>query len=148
MNQENRNMTIQKPSMEQHLPGQEDKGFVTMTLVTVIAAVGLFIALSIFYRSNLFSEIVGSSEGAHKARALASACIEEGLQKVRDDPSSAGSFELSLGGGSCDYQITNISPDNSSIHAIGEFIPYSKVIDIQIDKSGERLIISSWQEDL
>ncbi|MDD4409257.1 MAG: hypothetical protein PHW52_01230 [Candidatus Pacebacteria bacterium] len=135
--------------MEQHQLGKnKEQGFVSMLLVIVITAVGIFIALSIFSNSNLFSEGIISFEDGQKAKALANACIEDGLQRIRDNSSVSGSYNLTIGGGSCSYVINNVSPTDIIISSTGIFKESTRTVTITINQTTPQILINTLNEGL
>jgi hypothetical protein len=130
--------------MEQQQRG--DEGFVSLILVSVVCAVGLFVALSVFANNKFLSMSVASLDNSTKAKALADACIEEGLSKVRVDDSVSGSFSISFTSGSCSYSITNNSPTDIVIQASGLSGRSTERVRISITATSPEILIGSYQE--
>lgn len=142
-------MIIQKLSMEPHQQDLKNKqGFITLILVSVISAIGLFFALSIFASSGIFLKAVSSLESGNKARALAVACSEDALQAIRENVNISGTYNLSFSSGTCSYMITNSGPTNISIIATGIVDSHTKIVNISIDQTTPQIRIFSWQEGL
>ena len=133
--------------MAQHqLDKKNNQGFISMILVLVICSVGIFITLSIFANTHIFSDSISSFQYGQKAKALANACIEDALDKIRTDNSTSGVFQLTISNSICDYEIENISSSNITITAKGWFHGHSKEIEVIINQTDPKIIIEQWIE--
>jgi hypothetical protein len=79
-------------------------GYITVISVIIIGAIVTAIAVSLLNNGIDASRNSLSRIGLAQARALADACAEEALQKIRDS-SYTGSFNLSFAAGRCDRLI-------------------------------------------
>lgn len=127
---------------------KNNQGFVAIVLVSVVSAIGLFFALSLFASSGIFLKAVSSFEYGSKARALALACSENALQEIRNNTSISGTYSLTFPSGSCTYVITNSGPTNITIVSTGVLDNNTKIINISIDQTDPQIRVSSWKESL
>jgi len=105
----NQVINTQKNFMALLLPNKKDNGFVALIIVLVMNAVGVMIVMFLLFHSGLFSDNINSFQAAAEARGFASACSEEALLAIKDNPVATQS-EMSFEGGKCSYEI--VSYDN------------------------------------
>lgn len=147
-------MIIQKPSMPQL---QEDKirnknirktetGFITLVSVLLVGAVGLSIALSTVLLGVGASRTNFAIEQSGKAKALANACAEEALEKIRESTPFTGSGNLSLGGGTCSYTVTSTGDTTRSVASSGTIGTITRKVNITVTQINPEIIVNPWVE--
>lgn len=122
------------------------KGYIILLSVLLIGAAGLSIAISIILLGVAQARNSASVSSFSEARALASACAEEGLQQIRDDEYFAGSAELTFSNGTCTYTVIYQGGDNREIQAVGEVGNTISRIKVTTDTIAPTINIASWQE--
>lgn len=136
-------MTIRKHSSDQRL---SSKGFTLLLSVLILGVVGTTIAVSLLLLGIGATRTSFTLEQSQKARALANACAEEALQKIRETTSFTGTGALTLTGDTCIYTVTNTGGQNRTITAIGTAGTATRKIAITLDKINPEIDIVSWQE--
>ena len=86
---------------------QKRGGYVVLLGVLIVGAIGISVTLSLLLLGLGSSRTSFASEQSFQAKALASACAEEGLQQIRDTMSYTGTGGLTLGQGSCTYVVSS-----------------------------------------
>ncbi|MCR4328496.1 MAG: hypothetical protein NUV53_03180 [Patescibacteria group bacterium] len=122
------------------------QGYITLISVLVVGAVGIAITISLILLGLSSSRTSFAVEQSNQAKALVNACVEEGMQQIRDATSFTGSGSLTLGQGVCSYTVTSQGGQNRTIVAsstVGTIIRKTKVI---IDKINPTIQVVSWQE--
>src|SRR3990167_9131747 len=108
-----------------------NSGYIILVSVLVVSAVGVAIALSLLLLGLGSSRTSFAVEQSNQAKALANACAEEALQKIRNSVPFEGSDGLALGQGTCDYTVTKQTAQNRTITAsgaVGTLIRKTKII--------------------
>lgn len=124
------------------LKQKKQSGFIAMVSLLIITTAGLTIALSIGIAAIEELQVSLHISESAKARALANTCIEEGLERLRNDFSNY-SATLSIGGDSCIINAV-VSGSNATVTATGTKDVYTQKIEIQVDNTLE---VTSWQEE-
>ena len=83
---------------------------------------------------------------ASEAYYLASACAEEGLQRIRDSAVFEGSANLFFSNGSCNYNVIAQGPNNRTINSSGSAGDIIRKISITINSISPSINIVSWTE--
>ncbi len=125
---------------------KQPEGFITLVSVLVVGAAGIAIALSLLLLGIGNSRTSFAIEQSNQAKALANACAEEALQRIRDSTPFTGSANLLLGRGACAYTVTSQGAQNRTIIAsgtVGTIIRKTKVV---IDKINPAIGVTFWQE--
>ena len=117
------------------------RGFIALIALLVITAAGLTIGLSVSLVGIEELQITLSHSQSARARALASSCIEEGLERLRNDFSNY-SGTLSIDGNSCIINVT-VNGSTASLNATGTFETSTQIIKIDVTSN---LTVTSWQE--
>lgn len=125
---------------------QPRSGFITLISVLVVGAVGIAISMSLILLGLGSSRTSFAIEQSDQAKALANACAEEALQKIKDSIPYTGTGNLAIGQGSCNYTVTNQGGQNRTITATGAVGTITRKEKIIIDKITPAIQIVSWQE--
>lgn len=123
-----------------------NKGFVALISVLIVSAVGVVISVSLLLLGLGSSRTGFALERSNQVKALVNACAEEALQKIKSSPSFSGSGNISLGGGTCSYTVTNLGGQNREITSSGSRDSVTRKVKITIDKINPKINITSWQE--
>lgn len=122
------------------------RGYVILITVLVIGAVGVAIAVSVFWLGLGSSQSSFSIEQSNQAKALANACSEEALLQIRDSTPFTGSGGLTLGQGSCSYTVTSGGGQNRTITSSGTVGTIVRKVKITVDAINPTINVTSWQE--
>ena len=124
------------------LPRQSgNRGFVALISALIAGAVGAAITISVLLLGLGFTKTAIVFQQSNQAKALANACAEEALQKIRDTD-YRGAGNLSLNGGTCSFTIAS----DRTITASGSVGDVVRKVKITIDRIVPSINITSWQE--
>ena len=124
----------------------QESGYVALLTVIITGAIATAVALTLLLNgTDLLRSSMVETESV-QARGLATACIDEGLQKLHDNIEYTGSGTLSLGGGSCQYTITATGLNIRSIATIGTVQDVVKKVQAYVTINLPSINITSWQE--
>lgn len=121
-------------------------GYITLISVLVVGAVGVAIALSLILLGVGSSRTSFAIEQSNQAKALANACAEEGLEKIRELGSFTGSGNLTLGQGACAYTVTSQGGSNRTITASSTVGTIVRKATVAINAINPLITPTSWQE--
>ncbi len=121
-------------------------GFVVLAGTLVVGAVGIAVALSLITLGIGFFRSSFALEQSHQAKALADACAEEALEKIRESIPFSGGGNLSFGQGTCSYVVVKLSGQARVISASSTVETTVRKARVTIDKITPDLNITSWQE--
>lgn len=121
-------------------------GYITLMSVLVVGAIGAAITISLILLGLGSSRTGFSLEKSFSAKALANACAEEALQKIRDSGSFSGNGSLTIGSGTCNYSVTNQGGQNRMIVSSGTIGTIVRKIKILIDEINPTIHVTLWQE--
>ena len=126
------------------------RGFMALVTVVIIAAAALVMSLnSSFLGFGTLDMSFLTSEGG-RATALTEACAETALVELRVNPSYTGiaSPGLSLFGGSCIIEVTNLGGNNRQATTTATLGNFTKrvALTVTLDLNTRSLTVNSWQE--
>lgn len=127
-------------------PHKQTHGFITLISVLIVGVVGASIAVSVVLLGLASLRMGFSVEQTYQAKALANACVEEGLRQIRDSTSFTGSGGLTLGQGTCSYTVTSQGAQNRTIDASGTVDTTVRKVRVIINDILPVLTPTSWQE--
>lgn len=122
------------------------KGYIGLISVLIVGAVGVAVATAVLLSGIALSRSAFALVQSNQAKALANACAEEGLQKIRDSTPFSGAGTLTIGQGSCSYSVTKGTGQNRTIVAAGLVGTIGRKISVSVTQINPRIVISSWQE--
>lgn len=138
------NLILPKHFMvQQHL---DNSGYMTLLSVLIVSALATSIAVSLLWLGLGSSKTSFALEQSNQAKGLANACAEYALGQVRDDSNYAGSGSLTLGAGSCNYQVVNTGDENRNIQSYGIVGAIIRKVEVDINNVSSQINILSWQE--
>ncbi|MDA3802276.1 MAG: hypothetical protein PF488_00025 [Patescibacteria group bacterium] len=95
------------------------KGYITIITVITISAVSISVVLSLIFSSLGIISSGQSLKSLAQADAAANACVEEALERIRQDNNYQTSFSLSETDYSCQADISQISSSQFEIQSTG-----------------------------
>ncbi len=112
---------------------KEQKGFIALVSLLIVATAALTIGIAVSLRGIEEIQMSFDSSQAAKARNLAEACIEEGLEKLRSNWANY-STSLSIGVNSC---IINIEADANSaiLQSTGVVSGYEQKVRVKVNNN-------------
>ena len=123
-----------------------NRGYITLISVLVVGAIGLAASLSLILLGTDSSRTSFAGEQSSQAKALADACAEEALREISESSSYTGNDSISLGQGTCAYDVTSQGGGNRTIEASGTVGSVVRKVEVLIDAVSPQINISSWQE--
>ncbi len=122
------------------------RGYITLISVLLVGAVGLSIASSVLVLGVGTARTGFALQQSNEAKALANACAEEGLQRIRESAVFEGTDSLTFGSGTCTFTVTNLGSQNRSITATGTVGTVVRKVAVTISAINPRIVVSTWQE--
>jgi shikimate 5-dehydrogenase len=122
------------------------RGFTTLLLVLITGTVGSAIAISLVLSGLGYSRSSLVINQSDEAKALADSCAEKALEDIRENLTSSGTVNLSLGQGACSYTITPGIGEARTIDATGTSGTVVRNTRVVIDAIKPKINTVSWQE--
>lgn len=122
------------------------QGFVALISVMIVGAIGISVGVSLLLLGLASSRNSLTLEQSAISKALADACMEEALQKIRESTPYTGTGSLTLNGADCNYTVTSGTGQNRSIVSTGTMSSVVRKVSISIDRINPAINITSWQE--
>ena len=120
-------------------------GYIGLISVLFVGAIGTVVATTILLLGLAASRTSFAIVQSSQAKALANACAEEGLERIRSFVPFAGNGTLTFATGSCSYTVTKLIGQNRTVESsgiVGSVVRRVNVDVTQINPS----ITASWQE--
>lgn len=122
-------------------------GFITLLSLLIAGAIGLAIAVSVILLGADYSRSARVSEESVLSKSLANTCAEEALERIRENQNYLGSGGISLGQGSCNYQVLDLGGgQNRQINSTGDVTGSIRKVKIIVGQISPKIRTSSWQE--
>ena len=122
-------------------------GFITLVSVLVVGAVGLSIAVSLLLLGLGSSRTSFALQESNEAKALANACAEEALQKLRESVYYAGNETKTFTLGSCQIQAVSGTGNLSrTLQTVGIVRQTQRKVKVIVSRVHPIPGITSWQE--
>jgi len=124
----------------------KQRGYVALISVLIVGSAALAIAVGLLIGGTDSQRATAVTQHATQARALASACGEEALQKIHDNTSFTGTNGLALGQGTCSYTVTDTGGNTRTVDATGTVSTNVRKIKVYVTIGASSISITSWQE--
>lgn len=85
-----------------------------------------------------------ASQQSSMARAMASSCAEEALQKILETGTTSSSGGLTIASGTCTYLIDSMA--SLHVNATGFFGTMTSRVQVVISSTSPAIVLSSWRE--
>lgn len=121
-------------------------GYVTLLSVLVVGAIGIAVTSSLLLLGLSSSRTSLNYQQMYQAKNLANLCAEEGLEKIRENSLFTGLGNLTLGQGTCTYNVINSGGNSRTINTTGTVQTIIRESVVNISAIDPLIIISSWQE--
>ena len=119
----------------------QQQGYIALIALLIVAAAGITIGLAVSLAGlDQIQASYGASQ-AVRARGLASACLEDGLLRLRQDWADYNGG-LSIGADSCILTAT-VNGNSATVSATGTVGMYRHRIEVSVSSD---LSVSNWQE--
>jgi hypothetical protein len=120
-------------------------GYALLLGVIILGSVIFVISISMIMISMDTTDNALVIEQSNKARFTATACIETGLNKIRENSSYSGTDTLIIDSNECTYTVDDMGGSNRRIQASSTIKNTYYRIEVLTDQLNP-LEISSWQE--
>lgn len=114
--------------------------------VIILGALGVAVSTSVVLLGLGSSQSSLTYDESNRSRGLAEACIEEGLQKIREEETYIGSNELTFTGGDCAYLIEDIAGSQKRVTASSTVRDITRKISVDTSALRPKIIVDSWIE--
>lgn len=121
-------------------------GYITTMSAIIVGAISIAVIISFLSEGINSTKNSASNIYAAQARVIAQACGEEAIQRIRDNTSYTGSFNLIFNNGTCSSTVSTTGLPNITVVAQGTSTTVTKKIKIIINQVSPKINISSWQE--
>ena len=123
---------------------QFQSGYVALLAVLIVGAASLAIASAVLLTATDSQRSTLVSQQSAQARVLATACGEEGLQKLYETPSYTGTTNVPAVG--CSFTVTNTGGNNRTVQASATVGTSIRRISINATIGATNITVSSWQD--
>lgn len=123
----------------------EQKGYITLLSTLFLVTIGGVVASSLILLGLGSSRTSFALEQSNQAKALANACAEEALLKLKQDLSYTGNETITLASGTCQIQDVKGAGPNRIIKTIGTVGTIIRKVEVKV-KISPSFTLSSWQE--
>lgn len=124
---------------------ENNNGFVALIAVLVLSAVGVSVGISLILLGLGSSRSSFALEQSNHAKALANACAEEALLKLKQNLSYAGNETLTFTSGTCQIQDVKGTGPNRIIKTTGTVGTIIRKVAVKV-KISPSFELTSWQE--
>ncbi len=121
-------------------------GYVTLISVIIVGAIMTTIVISLLANSTSYSKNSLIAIEAAQARALADACTEEALQKIRDELFFVGTFDLIFADGTCTAAVSDFDAGSKHIESSGQAGNSVAKVMAEMTQLSPQIILNFWQE--
>lgn len=126
---------------------KNEKGYITLLITLFLVAIGGAVAGSLILSGLGFSKTSLALDQSNQAKALANACMEEALQKLRETVYYTGSETLTLTTGSCQIQtVAGTGNSNRTVQTTAAVGTVQRKVKVVVTTVHPTIVISSWQE--
>lgn len=123
----------------------EEKGYIALLSTLFLVTIGGVVAGSLILLGLGFSKSSFALEQSNQAKALANACAEEALLKLKQDLSYAGNETITLASGSCQIQDVKGTGPNRIIKTTGTVGTIIRKVEVKV-KISPSFTLTSWLE--
>lgn len=121
------------------------KGYITLISVLVLGAIGTAIAVAILLIGISTSQNAAIYRQSSIAEATATACVEEGLQKIRENTNFTGTGNLTFSPGTCTYTVSDQAGVRTVV-GVGVMNSTTRKATAIISAFNPMITLTSWQE--
>lgn len=121
------------------------KGYITLLAILFLVAIGGVVAGSLILLGLGSSRTSLALDQSNQAKALASACAEEALLKLKQDLSYNGNETITLASGTCQILDVKGAGPNRIIKTTGTVGTIIRKIEVRV-KISPSFALSSWLE--
>ena len=123
---------------------RSQSGYIALLAVLIVGAASLAIASALLLTATDSQRSTLVAQQAAQARSLATACGEEGLQKLYETPSYTGTTNVGAIG--CSFTVTNTGGNNRLVQASATVGTVIRRVSISATIGATNITVSSWQD--
>ncbi len=124
---------------------KDERGYIVLLTVLIVGAVAASIASSLLFLGTDASRQANVKDRSAQAMAMADACAEEALEKIRAAGTFTGIGSIIFDNGSCSYNVVNTGGTNRQVTASSTVETVIRKVKITLDKV-KPLNVTLWQE--
>ena len=124
----------------------EQGGYIALLSVILIGIISVSVGVSLVLLGLGSSRDSFALQQSGQAKALANACAEEGLQKIRESTAFTGTGSLSLDSGTCSYMVASQGGSNRTVTSTATVSATVRKISLTITQINPTITVSSWLE--
>lgn len=134
-------------SLRKRLPPRpaDAKGFAALVGILIVSAVGVVIVTALVLLGTGASRTSFALGQSYQAKALADACAELAVLRLRQNASYGGNETVSLGAGSCQISAVTATGPNRTIETSGTVAAAVRRVRVRARVS-PAFSVTSWQE--
>lgn len=124
-------------------------GIASLLIVIILSVAALIIGVSVSTMGLSELDLGYTLQRGEEAFYIADGCVEETLRRIRLDSGygvGAGVINLSLGGGSCIVEVSDLGGGQRAVQILGAIGNYNKRISSIITITGGVITINEWKE--
>lgn len=126
---------------------RQECGYITLLTVLIVSAVGAAVSVSLLLISIGSSKSELTYDESSRARALANACAENALERLRKQSSYTGNETLGFSQGSCEIlPIGGSGNTNRTVEVVGTVGDIQRKVKVEILQIDPKMEISTWRE--
>ena len=131
-----------------HKQKRQKGGYIALISVVIVSGLMLIVAVGLSLRSMGDLDLSSAGESAARARALANACAEEAIVKLKGNLSYSGNETIIVDGSDSCTIVTVLGSGNTNrtIETQALVGLYTKKIQVSVLSLRPALVISSWAE--
>jgi len=123
------------------------KGFIALISVLIIAALVLAISIGVSLRSVEETNMSLGEQESHRALALADLCAEQALMKLLSVLDYSGNESIIIDGESCDIlTIGGSGNSDRTVQTRSTVSGYTKKVEVEVSRISPTMEIVSWEE--
>lgn len=124
-----------------------DGGYIAVLATMIIGAVSLGITLSVLTIGTSTQQSVLASQSSSQARAMADACVEEGLLQLQSTNGSyTGTGNVTIGSQTCSYTVANTGGTSRTVSTTSTVGNVVRKMLVYVTITSSSISVTSWQE--
>ncbi len=122
------------------------RGYIALITVLTATAVGLTMTTSLLIWGLAATQTSSTLGHGIQARLFASACAEDALRQVHNNPLFTGAVNLAFPEGTCGYTVANTGGNTRLIQSTGKAATTTQRVSITLDRLAPSIRVASWRE--
>lgn len=123
-----------------------EQGYVALLSVLILGSVATAVGVALLVTGTDAQREILITQQSVQARGLADACAEEALQQLHDNSAFAGTNNLTLATGSCNYTVVSTGPSTRTVTTTAAAGNVVRKVQVYVTMSSSSISVTSWQE--